>query len=77
MTQLEFDLFDDDRGDVVHVMMPNMRYACGGCICGCSGPRGHFVLGTFEWEKVTCPECLALGREALHEAVQAAQRNQA
>lgn len=59
---------DDPRHQWVHVMQPCMRYACGGCICGCSGPKGSMVLGVgndSNWERVSCPECRAIGREEL------------
>ena len=58
----------DPRLSYVHVMQPCMRYACGGCICGCSGPKGRMVLGVGNddnWARVTCPECRAIGREEL------------
>ena len=57
-----------------HVLMPCMAYACGGDVL----QGGTFVLGpSREWDKVTCPECLGLGREALREECQRQQGAQA
>lgn len=80
--QLAFDFSDPDdpRRDLVHVMMPAMRYQCGGCICGCQGPPGRFVLGTGpeeQWDTVTCPDCRAPGREAVSAEAQRQQKQQA
>lgn len=79
MTVGEPDLLDllheqeaaaDPRAGWVHVLMPNMAYACGGGPLGLAdgGPRGLFRVGTnaSEWPQVTCPECRAGGlREVL------------
>lgn len=59
-----------------HVVMPNMAYACGQDILD---PAGHGIIGPSldRWERVTCPECLAPGREALAAECHRIQRRQA
>jgi hypothetical protein len=48
--------------DAVHVLMPNMAYACGGNILT---KRGTSRCGPWSWDEITCPDCRALGREPL------------
>lgn len=56
---------DFPSGRLVHVLMPCMSYACGGCICGCSGEPGTLTVGVTRWDDVTCPDCRSPGRPAL------------
>lgn len=51
----------------VHVLMPNMAYACGLTVLDFPAGQGRFVVGAGEdrWDDVTCPECRAPGRDAL------------
>lgn len=55
---------DTREGDssTVHVLMPNMAYACGGNILS---KAGHFTCGAADWDFVTCPGCRAVGRDAV------------
>lgn len=58
---------------VVHVLMPNMAYACGGSILT---KVGTFVVGARPWSRVTCPDCVALGESTLLEESLAQQGRQ-
>jgi len=65
MTQpmLDLEFLDGREGPgVVHVLMPCMAYACGDSILT---KRGGFTCGPSNWEKVTCPDCRAFGRDVL------------
>jgi hypothetical protein len=64
---LDAALFDvDDREPAIgpHVLMPNMSYGCGGSILT---KQGGFVVGAAgdNWPRVGCPECRAIGQDAL------------
>lgn len=48
--------------DVVHVLLPNMAYACGGNILT---KNGSSVCGVGGWTKVTCADCRAYGYDYL------------
>lgn len=66
MTHQQPTLFEVDNregtGDVTHVLMPNMAYACGGSILT---KAGHFTVGPHLWDAVTCPGCRQQGHDAL------------
>lgn len=74
MTQLELFSTRDTRPawkrteQPIHVLMPCMLFACGGSMLD----RLHrgFVLGTNDelWATVDCPDCRALGQEAIRAA---------
>jgi hypothetical protein len=51
----------------VHVLMPNMAYACGLTVLDFRPGHARMIVGPSEerWDTVTCPECRAPGREAL------------
>lgn len=61
-----FEMDEREGADVVHVLLPNMSYACGGNILT---KRGTSRCGTTDWDRITCPDCLAFGHEVLTEAV--------
>lgn len=58
-------LLDLIEPDVVHALLPNMWFACGGtflrdCTCGCALDHrpGRWVLRRTSTEGVTCADCL-------------------
>jgi hypothetical protein len=72
-----FDLDDREGADNnVHVLMPDMSYACGGSILT---KRGGFRVGVAgdNWGKVTCRTCRSFGRDALRDESRAMQGRQA
>lgn len=63
-------LFSDRvESDLRHILMPNMAWACGGDIVT-KGGHIEFLNG---WDKVTCPDCIALGRDSISKRTQAQQ----
>lgn len=75
MSETLFDL-DVREGDehAVHVLLPDMSYACGGSILT---KRGHFTVGAHRWDEVTCPDCRVHGQDVLLEESRAMQGRQA
>lgn len=75
MTLALFDL--DDRKPAIgpHVLLPNMGYACGGSILDKQG--GFLFLGLHNFAEVGCPECRAIGHDALLAEQKAQQGRQA
>lgn len=55
---------DNRPGDpnVVHVLLPNMRYACWETILTTAG---RFEVGAHNWDAITCPGCRQHGRDYL------------
>ena len=77
MTELALFEIDDREGnpDLTHVLMPNMAYTCGGSILT---KRGTFVVGVGgTWDRVTCPDCRAVGLEQIQAEIAAQQGRQA
>ena len=61
--------------DLIHVVMPSMGYACGGTMLE---DGGGFIIGPLPfWDRVTCPDCLAPGIDALVEECRRQQSDQA
>ncbi|WP_182379811.1 hypothetical protein [Nocardioides sp. WS12] len=55
-------LFSDKiESDLNHILMPNMAWACGGNIV----TKGGHIKFLNKWDEVTCPECIAEGRDAI------------
>lgn len=50
----------------VHVLLPNMSYACGGNILTKAGTSR---CGAWKWDEITCPDCRAHGQEPLQREV--------
>ncbi len=71
---IDIPLFTSESSDqIVHVVMPNMAYACGGSILD----GGRIVIGPSRWAEVTCLDCLGCGQAALAAECQRMQREQA
>lgn len=71
----------DPRREWVHLVMPNMDYACGGNLVDGlpdGGPPGKWRLGgpgtDAGWAEITCPDCRAPGRRALARAIHRQQK---
>lgn len=61
-------VYDSQTGVVdVHVLMPNMAYACGLTVLDFAPGHARMIVGPSAdlWDTVTCRGCLAPGREAL------------
>ena len=71
MTSTLFDIDDREPTPGPHALLPNMAYGCGGSIIT---KQGGFIVGAAgDFDRVGCPECRAIGQEALL-AEQAAQQ---
>jgi len=55
--------------DLHHILTPNMAWACGGNIV----TQGGHIEFLNCWHLVTCPDCLAEGRESISERTQRQQ----
>lgn len=63
-----------DVDERVHVVMPCMGYACGGSLLD----GGNFVIGPLPyWDRVTCPDCRAIGVDDLVAECRRQQSDQA
>lgn len=70
-----FDLPTRPTSSVVHVLMPCMAFACGRSLVA---DGGSFIVGPSQgWERLTCADCIALGRDALAAECRRQQSDQA